>query len=164
MIVCGPCTYVLYLGPYSVFVQYISIMRCWIYVSTPSRRHVFYLWHQWRREHQHRCSNNGSSESVHLNNSDPGLTEVGAQSCAGRGESVNGQRHASEPMEIDRAPLPDPRDSKRLKRGVLLPAPPGLPCEHSFVSSILDRCSNPEQRRFALAYKKWLDTVMGPQP
>ncbi|GLD70776.1 amyloid beta A4 precursor protein-binding family A member 1, partial [Lates japonicus] len=108
----------------------------------------------WRREHQHRCSNNGSSESVHLNNSDPGLTEVGPQSCAGRGESVNGQRHASEPMEIDRAPLPDPRDSKRLKRGVLLPAPPGLPCEHSFVSSMLDRCSNPEQRRFALAYKK----------
>uniref|UniRef100_A0A3B4U050 Protein prenyltransferase alpha subunit repeat containing 1 n=1 Tax=Seriola dumerili TaxID=41447 RepID=A0A3B4U050_SERDU len=78
--------------------------------------------------------------------------------------SVNGQRHVSEPMEVDRASLPDPRDSKRLKRGVQLPAPPTLPSEHSFVSGVLDRCSNPEQRRFALAYRKWLDTVIGQQP
>ncbi|KAM9359868.1 protein prenyltransferase alpha subunit repeat-containing protein 1 [Symphorus nematophorus] len=128
------------------------------------RRHVFYLWHQWRREHQHHCSTNGGSESVHLNDSDPGLQMVGAQSCAGRGESVNGQSHASEAMEVDGASLPDPRDSKRLKRGVLLPDPPALPSEHSFVSDILDNCCNPEQRRFALAYKKWLDTVIGQQP
>ncbi|XP_041792934.1 protein prenyltransferase alpha subunit repeat-containing protein 1 [Chelmon rostratus] len=128
------------------------------------RRHVFYLWHYWRREHQHHCSNNGDSESVHLNDSDPGLQKVSAQGCAGRGESANGQRNASEAMEVDGASLPDPRDSKRLKRGVLPPDPPALPSEHSFVSSILDNCCNPEQRRFALAYKKWLDTVIGQQP
>lgn len=128
------------------------------------RRHVFYLWHSMRRESHHHCSTNGSIESVHLKDSDPVLPEAGDQSCAGHEESVNGQRHASEPMEVDGASLADSRDSKRLKRGVLLPSPPTLPSEHSFVSSILDRCSNPEQRRFALAYKKWLDTVIGQQP
>ncbi|XP_040898917.1 protein prenyltransferase alpha subunit repeat-containing protein 1 [Toxotes jaculatrix] len=128
------------------------------------RRHVFYLWYHWRREHQHHCRSNGSNESVHPDDSDPDLPEVSAQSCAGRGESVNEQTGASESMEVDRAALPDPRDSKRLKRGVLLPAPLALPSEHSFVSGILDRCPNPEQRHFALAYKKWLDTVIGHQP
>lgn len=103
-------------------------------------------------------------ESLHFSDSDPVLPEVGAQSCEGRGESVNGQRNASEPMDVDGASLPDPRDSKRLKRGVLLPTPLALPSEHSFVNGILDRCTNPEQRRFALAYKKWLDTVIGQQP
>ena len=131
-------------------------------VFTP-RRHVFYLWHHWRREHQHHCSSTtGGSNSVHPNNGDP--PKVGAPSCAGRGECVNGQKHASEAMEVDGASLPDPRDSKRLKRGVLLPSAPALPSEHSFVSGVLDSCCNPEQRRFALAYKKWLDTVIGQQP
>lgn len=162
-IVCGPCTHIVYLWPYSVFVQYISIIRCWICFH-PSRRHVFYLWHHWRREHQHHCSSNGGSELVYLNNSDPGLPEVDTQSCAGWDESVNGQRHASEPMEVDRVSLPGLRDSKRLKRGVLLPALPTLSAEHSFVSGILDRCSNSEQRHFALAYKRWLDTVIDQQP
>ncbi|XP_039659073.1 protein prenyltransferase alpha subunit repeat-containing protein 1 isoform X2 [Perca fluviatilis] len=128
------------------------------------RRHVFYLWHHWRTEHQHHRSSNGGNASVRLNNSDPTLAEVGAQSCAGRGESVNGQGHASDAMEVDGASLPDPRDSKRLKRGALLPGPPALPSEHSFVSGVLDSCGNPEQRRFALAYRKWLDTVIDQQP
>ncbi|XP_042344125.1 protein prenyltransferase alpha subunit repeat-containing protein 1 [Plectropomus leopardus] len=129
------------------------------------RRHVFYLCHHWRREHQHHCSSsNGGSTSVHLNSSEPGPPKVSGQGCAGRGEGVNGQGQAAEAMEVDGASLPDPRDSKRLKRGVLLPSPPALPSEHSFVSSVLDSCSSPEQRRFALAYKKWLDTVIGQQP
>ncbi|XP_073322796.1 protein prenyltransferase alpha subunit repeat-containing protein 1 [Pagrus major] len=129
------------------------------------RRHVFYLWHHWRREHQHYSSStNGGSELVHLNDSDPGLQTVGAQSCAGQGEGVNGQRHDGEAMEVDGASLPELRDSKRLKTGILLPDPPALSSEYSFVSSILDNCCNPEQRRFALAYEKWLDTVIGHQP
>lgn len=77
---------------------------------------------------------------------------------------MNGQRHTSEAMEVDGASLPEPCDSKRLKRGVLLHDPPALPSEYSFVSSILENCCSPEQRRFALAYKKWLDTVVGQQP
>lgn len=77
---------------------------------------------------------------------------------------MNGQKHAREAMEVDGASLPDPRDSKRLKRGILLPEPPALSSEHSFVSGILDNCCNPEQRRFALEYKKWIDAIVGQQP
>ncbi|KAG8011604.1 Protein prenyltransferase alpha subunit repeat-containing protein 1 [Nibea albiflora] len=130
------------------------------------RRHVFYLWHHWRMEHQHHCSSNGGSESVSVKDNDPGLQTVSAQSCVGRkcGESLNGQGHASEAMDVDGGSLPDPRDSKRLKRGIVLPDPPNLHSEYSFVSGIIDNCCNPEQRRFALAYKKWLDTVIGQQP
>eukprot|EP00064_Thunnus_orientalis_P006907 superscaffoldBa00000742_g6926 len=60
-------------------------------------------------------------------------------------------------MEVDGMSLPDSHDSKRLKRGACHPT---LPSEHSFVNGILDSCCNPEQRRFALAYRKWLDTVI----
>ncbi|KAK9523288.1 hypothetical protein VZT92_019690 [Zoarces viviparus] len=126
------------------------------------RRHVYYLWHHWRREHQHRCGSNRGSEPDCLNNGDPGLPKACAQSPAGEG--VNGQRHAGEAMEVDGASPPDPRDSKRLKRGVQPPSAPALPSEHGFVSGILDGCCHPEQRRFALAYKKWLDTVIDQQP
>ncbi len=135
-----------------------------MYISTPTRRHVIYLWHQWKREHQPHCSSNGGSESVHRLESDAGLQQFGSHSGAGLGAGVNEQRQTSEAMEVDGASFPDPCDSKRLKRGVLLPEPPALPSEYSFVSGILDSCCNPEQRRFALAYKKWLDTVIGPQP
>lgn len=122
----------------------------------PLRRHVFYLWHQWRRDQQHHCSTNGGS----LGDGEPDPAEGGAA------RGLNGQRHLSEPMEVDRdrASMPELRDSKRLKRGVQLAAPPTLPSEHGFLSGVLDRCSNPEQRRFALAYRKWLDTVIGQQP
>ncbi|KAM3611389.1 uncharacterized protein V6R79_017713 [Siganus canaliculatus] len=128
------------------------------------RRHVFYLCHQWRTEHQHHCSSNGGGQSAHLKDSDPGLQESCAPSCAGLEESVNGQRYASEDMDVDTASVPDPRNSKRLKRGVLQPDPLTLPSEYSFLSNILDSGCNPEQRRFALAYRKWLDTVIGQQP
>ncbi|XP_034398121.1 protein prenyltransferase alpha subunit repeat-containing protein 1 [Cyclopterus lumpus] len=132
------------------------------------RRHVYYLWHHWRGEHQQHCGSNGGGEPDRLNNGDPGLLKACAPSPASEGgaagESVNGQRHVGDAMEVDGASLPNPRDSKRLKRGVLPPSTPALPAEHSFVSGILDSCSNPEQRRFALAYRKWLDTVIGHQP
>ncbi|XP_033974297.1 protein prenyltransferase alpha subunit repeat-containing protein 1 isoform X2 [Trematomus bernacchii] len=129
------------------------------------RRHVFYLWHHWRKEQQQKGSTNGESRSEVLSsNGDPAPPTLSAQSSAGGGGGVNGQGHAAEAMEVDGASLPDPRDSKRLKTGVLPPSPPALPSEPSFVSGFLDGCCNPEQRRFALAYKKWLDTVIGQQP
>ncbi|XP_069579718.1 protein prenyltransferase alpha subunit repeat-containing protein 1 [Brachyistius frenatus] len=120
------------------------------------RRHVFYLWHQWRAERQ---SSRGDGESVQHGNSEPGVPEV----CGGEGEGLNGQRYGTEPMEVDGVTPPDPHDSKRLKRGVPLPGPPTLPSEHRFVCSVLDGRCPPEQRRFALAYRKWLDTVVGLQ-
>lgn len=159
----GLCSNILYVWPYREFVQYKPMIWCLMYASTLSRRHVFYLCHHWRREYQH-YSSNGGSELVHLNDSDPGLQTVGALNCAGRGESVNGQGHATEAMEVDGASFPELHDSKRLKTGIMLPDPPTLSSEYSFASSILDDCCNPEQRRYALAYEKWLDTVIGHQP
>lgn len=63
------------------------------------------------------------------------------------------------------APL-DSRDSKRLRRGVLAgESPPTLAAaEHGFVGAVLDGCSHPEQRRFALEYRKWIDGVANQQP
>nr|XP_040052208.1 protein prenyltransferase alpha subunit repeat-containing protein 1-like [Gasterosteus aculeatus aculeatus] len=131
------------------------------------RRHVYYLWHDWRREHKHQChrGSNGGSEPDRLENGDEGPLKACAQSPAGLGEDgVNGPRHAGEAMEVDGASLPDPRNSKRLKRGALPPGAPALPSEHGFVSGILDSDCDPEQRRFALAYRKWLDTVIVQHP
>ncbi|XP_033947744.1 protein prenyltransferase alpha subunit repeat-containing protein 1 [Pseudochaenichthys georgianus] len=128
------------------------------------RRHVFYLWHHWRREQQKGSTNGESRSGVLSSNGDPAPPTLSAQSSAGGGGGVNGQGHAAQAMEVDGASLPDPRDSKRLKTGVRPPSPPALPSEPSFVSGFLDGCCNPEQRRFALAYKKWLDTVIGQQP
>ncbi|XP_003974803.1 protein prenyltransferase alpha subunit repeat-containing protein 1 [Takifugu rubripes] len=117
------------------------------------RRHVFYLWHLWRRDLEHHCSCNGDAEAVYAS-SDSDLQAVGLQS------HVNGQPGADEAMEVEGTSLPDPHDSKRLKRGVPLPDPPSLTSEYGFVSGVLDSCCNHEQKRFAAAYKKWIDTVV----
>lgn len=54
------------------------------------------------------------------------------------------------------------RDTKRLKRGPTPPCPaPSLSAEDAFVSRILASCRSPEQHRFASAYRKWLDSVIG---
>ncbi|KAI4820472.1 hypothetical protein KUCAC02_028449, partial [Chaenocephalus aceratus] len=118
-----------------------------------------------QQQQQQKGSTNGESKSgVLSSNGDPAPPTLSAQSSAGGGGGVNGQGHAAQAMEVDGASLPDPRDIKRLKTGVRPPSPPALPSEPSFVSGFLDGCCNPEQRRFALAYKKWLDTVIGQQP
>ncbi|KAM4577484.1 protein prenyltransferase alpha subunit repeat-containing protein 1 [Odontesthes bonariensis] len=126
------------------------------------RRHVFYLWNQWK-EHQHQCHSCGESELTHLSNSDPGVPDSSPQRHVSQDDVVNRQRHATLPMEVDRVSLADPHDTKRLRRGVLLPHPPTLQTEHMFVRCTLDSCCNPEQRSLALAYRKWLDTVVGVQ-
>lgn len=120
----------------------------------PHRRHVFYLWHLWRTDLQHRCGCNGDSELV-PSDSDP--PDLGPESL------TDAQQHAGEAMEVDGASVADPRDSKRLKRGARLPDAPSLPAERSFVSGVLDGCSNQEQKRFAAAYRKWIDAVIGQQ-
>uniref|UniRef100_A0A4W4FS88 Protein prenyltransferase alpha subunit repeat containing 1 n=1 Tax=Electrophorus electricus TaxID=8005 RepID=A0A4W4FS88_ELEEL len=52
------------------------------------------------------------------------------------------------------------QDTKRLKRGPVSPWP-GLLSEHAFISQVLGTRSTPEQGRFARAYRKWLDSVIG---
>ncbi|KAM4578258.1 protein prenyltransferase alpha subunit repeat-containing protein 1 isoform 2-T2 [Fundulus diaphanus] len=129
-----------------------------IWHCTDSRRHVYYLWHQWTQD-QHPCGDGRESELNLLGTNDPGDTRP---TCAIHGGNVDRQRHVSVPMEVDGVSFPD-RDSKRLRRGILLPNLLTLQNEHIFVNSILDSCCNPEQKNFALAYKKWLDTVISAQ-
>lgn len=87
-----------------------------------------------------------------------------AQDC------VNGERHAMEVdgggSSLEAAPPPDSRDSKRLRRGVLAgePLPTLASAEHSFVGAVLDGCSHPDQRRFAMEYRKWIEGVAIQQP
>ncbi|RXN22680.1 prenyltransferase alpha subunit repeat-containing 1 [Labeo rohita] len=114
------------------------------------RRHVFYLWHQWRREHLQ----GAGSQSPPLTHTDVLLSEEPCDdSSASQAMDVDcvldGSKHGSYTQ-----------DTKRLKRGPLLPHP-GLPSEHTFVSKILTGCRSPEQSRFAIAYRKWLDSVIG---
>ncbi|XP_056142056.1 protein prenyltransferase alpha subunit repeat-containing protein 1 [Lampris incognitus] len=135
------------------------------------RRHVFYLWHQWKKEH-YCCIGNGSSDSSHLNHTDPGLSshpytvfsEGSGRDCSIRADTMSGQPNASEVMEVDVLALPFPHDTKRLKRNLLAPCFPALPSEHTFLSGLLEGCCSLEQRHFALAYKKWLNTVIGQYP
>ncbi|XP_075881763.1 protein prenyltransferase alpha subunit repeat-containing protein 1 [Nelusetta ayraudi] len=126
------------------------------------RRHVFYLWHHWRQDHGQQDGRRPDEGDA----PDPDSPTAEAQSC------VNGERHA---MEVDgggggvlvaaAALPPDPRDSKRLRRGVLAGEPPTLAAaEHGFVHAVLDGCSHAEQRRFALEYRKWIDGVANQQP
>ncbi|XP_056603070.1 protein prenyltransferase alpha subunit repeat-containing protein 1 [Triplophysa dalaica] len=112
------------------------------------RRHVFYLWHHWRKDL------GVPSHSPPLTHTDVLLSE---ETCD------NGS--ASQAMDID-CVLDGGKhgsytqDSKRLKRGPLFPYS-GLSSEHTFVSGILTGCRSPEQSRFAVAYRKWLDSVIG---
>lgn len=116
------------------------------------RRHVFYLWHQWMMKGHH-CWSKGDIDSV---------SSAAVEDVHQAWEPVIGQRREDEPMEVDRLSVMDPHDSKRLKRGVLLPNLPTLSSENGFVISVLQSCDSYEQRCFAKAYKKWLDTVVHP--
>ncbi|KAK3514163.1 hypothetical protein QTP70_005095 [Hemibagrus guttatus] len=110
------------------------------------RRHVFYLWHHWRNNSQEQ----GPLSPGHVHNllndsSDPSDEDRRFQAmdvdCTQEGNKQGGYT----------------QDSKRLKRG---PPCPTLPSEHTFISRILSSCRNPEQGRFANAYRKWLDSVI----
>ncbi|XP_016428843.1 protein prenyltransferase alpha subunit repeat-containing protein 1 isoform X1 [Sinocyclocheilus rhinocerous] len=113
------------------------------------RRHVFYLWHQWWREHLQ----GAGSQSPPLTHTDVLLSE---EPCDDSSTSqtmdvdcvLDGSKHGSYTQ-----------DTKRLKRGPLLPHPT-LPSEHTFVSRILTGCRSTEQNRFAIAYRKWLDSII----
>ncbi|XP_068506373.1 protein prenyltransferase alpha subunit repeat-containing protein 1 isoform X3 [Syngnathus scovelli] len=113
------------------------------------RRHVFYLWHQWRWEHQLIYFNSNGGTVLH-NIGDAAQLKPGAQGCGDRGAGA---------IEVDGIFLPDPCN-KRLKRGGYESNLPSLSSECTFLSAILDRQCNPEQRHFGLAYKKWLDSVI----
>uniref|UniRef100_A0A673M7H1 Protein prenyltransferase alpha subunit repeat-containing protein 1-like n=1 Tax=Sinocyclocheilus rhinocerous TaxID=307959 RepID=A0A673M7H1_9TELE len=114
------------------------------------RRHVFYLWHQWRREHlQEAGSQSPPLTHIDVLLSEEPCDEASASQAMDVDCVLDGSKHGSYTQ-----------DTKRLKRGPRLPHP-GLPSEHTFVSRILTGCRSPEQSCFAIAYRKWLDSVIG---
>uniref|UniRef100_A0A1A7XVI8 Protein prenyltransferase alpha subunit repeat containing 1 n=1 Tax=Iconisemion striatum TaxID=60296 RepID=A0A1A7XVI8_9TELE len=114
------------------------------------RRHVFYLWHHWK-EHLHDCSSTGDGQLKHLSE-----LEGRGRSCLSR------YRHGSVLMDVDLMSLADPGEDEQL-RGVLPSSALNLQTEHAFVSNLLDNCCPHEQMSLALAYRKWLDMVIGVQ-
>ncbi|MGH0132296.1 UNVERIFIED_CONTAM: hypothetical protein FKN15_059380 [Acipenser sinensis] len=52
------------------------------------------------------------------------------------------------------------QENKLLKRGPLQGCQ-DLPTEHRFITKTLTDCRNTEQARFAIAYQKWLESVLG---
>ncbi|XP_036454648.1 protein prenyltransferase alpha subunit repeat-containing protein 1 [Colossoma macropomum] len=115
------------------------------------RRHVFYLWHHWRKN----CQGTGPQSPV--------LTHTAA--LLSEASNPHDEGRSSQAMDVDCVPDSSKhggytQDTKRLKRGPVPPCP-GLPSEHLFVSRILSSCRSPEQGRFANAYRKWLDSVIG---
>ncbi|KAJ8414961.1 hypothetical protein AAFF_G00024840 [Aldrovandia affinis] len=120
------------------------------------RRHVFFLWHHWKLE----LSQASGWPPPLLNHTNESL---GVPPCptVGAGAGDGGVKSA-QAMDVDGVPAGGgyTRDSKRLKRGPLQPCP-ALPSEHSFVAKILSASRSPEQGRFATAYRKWLDSVIG---
>ncbi|KTG36769.1 hypothetical protein cypCar_00009232 [Cyprinus carpio] len=120
----------------------------------------------------------GASDDNHHNDVIPQIFDEEMELCTDLIESYPGHEtlwcHSEEPCDeasasqamdidcvLDRSKHGSyTQDIKRLKRGPLLPHP-GLPSEHTFVSEILTGCRSPEQSRFAIAYRKWLDSVIG---
>ncbi|TRY95877.1 hypothetical protein DNTS_021404 [Danionella cerebrum] len=114
------------------------------------RRHVFYLWHQWWKEH----FESSSLPSPPLSHTDALLSEETCDFSS-----------TSQAMDVDCVLDGNKlgsytQNTKRLKRGPLLPHP-GIASEHSFISRVLNCCRSSEQSRFVIAYKKWLDSVIG---
>ncbi|KAL2092077.1 hypothetical protein ACEWY4_011875 [Coilia grayii] len=152
------------------------------------RRHVFYLWYQWKQECDPGQSKGGGSPGLLNHAQEPPASAHPRPGCGpdeAEMASANGQ---PTDMEVDGkaeagvaevCQLSDgvqqssggsgnsggscyARDTKRLKRGPTPPCPPpSLPAEEAFVSSVLASCRSPEQRRFAASYRRWLGSVIG---
>ncbi|XP_078386191.1 protein prenyltransferase alpha subunit repeat-containing protein 1 isoform X1 [Cetorhinus maximus] len=112
------------------------------------RRCVFYLWHCWNRERlqvplDSSIRSDGTMDNV-------AMATAGGHSS--RGMDVDGVADAAKQGYT--------QEIKRLKRGPSLDLHSLLE-EHRFIDAILASCTNLEQARFATAYRKWLDTVIG---
>nr|XP_006004275.1 PREDICTED: protein prenyltransferase alpha subunit repeat-containing protein 1 [Latimeria chalumnae] len=114
------------------------------------RRHVFYLWHCWNNKHH--CA---SVQLQSINSSDGTLNNLQAGTAGS---------HLTQAMEVDGtvdlSKQAYTQETKRLKRGPQQQTH-GLAAEHRFIDNILTGYRDAEQARFATAYKKWLDTVIG---
>ncbi|KAI1900056.1 hypothetical protein AGOR_G00046090 [Albula goreensis] len=121
------------------------------------RRHVFFLWYHWRLELSQASRLSPPPLLNHAEEAPEGPTHPGPAEDGPR--STQQQQQQQQAMDVDGA-SGYTRDSKRLKRGPLQPRP-ALPSEHNFLAKIMSGCRSPEQARFAAAYRKWLDSVIG---
>ncbi|GCB79427.1 hypothetical protein scyTo_0017887, partial [Scyliorhinus torazame] len=112
------------------------------------RRSVFYLWHCWNRDRLQVLSDSSNRSEGTKDNVQ--MATAGSYSARG----IDGDAVA------DRAKQGYTQDIKRLKRGPSLDLHSLLE-EHRFIDAILAGCTNLEQARFATAYRKWLDMVIG---
>ncbi|XP_067886680.1 protein prenyltransferase alpha subunit repeat-containing protein 1 [Heterodontus francisci] len=112
------------------------------------RRSVFYLWHCWSRECLQVLSDSSNRNDGTVNS----LQMAAAGGYSSQGMDVDGL--------ADTAKQGYTQETKRLKRGPSLDLHSLLE-EHRFIDAILAGCTNSEQARFAVAYRKWLDTVIG---
>lgn len=106
------------------------------------RRQIVFLWYQWRRD-----TDQGHALpfcGISMDNN--------GQACSSTDRSIEGLWCEGDPMDVD------PHDPQLLRRAPVRTC--SLHAEHSFVSSLLENCCNSEQRRFALAYSKWLGSVV----
>ncbi|MBN3284348.1 PTAR1 protein, partial [Polyodon spathula] len=108
------------------------------------RRYVFFLWHHWNNK-----------QGSPLNSSDRPLDNSSSATTGGK---------SAQAMDVDGIVDPNKQvyaqETKRLKRGPLQGCQ-GLPTEHRFITKTLTDCRSTEQARFAAAYQKWLDSVLG---
>ncbi|XP_033890129.1 protein prenyltransferase alpha subunit repeat-containing protein 1-like [Acipenser ruthenus] len=108
------------------------------------RRYVFFLWHHWNHK-----------QGSPLNSRDRQLDNSSSATTGGK---------SAQAMDVDGMMDPNKQvytqETKRLKRGPLQGCQ-GLPTEHRFITKTLTDCRSTEQARFANAYQKWLDSVLG---
>ncbi|XP_048384085.1 protein prenyltransferase alpha subunit repeat-containing protein 1 isoform X2 [Stegostoma tigrinum] len=112
------------------------------------RRCVFYLWHCWNRECLQVLSDPSKRSDGMVDNAQVATLD----SYSFQGMDVDGV--------ADTAKQGYTQETKRLKRGPSLDLNSLLE-EHRFIDTILARCTNLEQARFASAYRKWLDMAIG---
>ncbi|KAK1174710.1 protein prenyltransferase alpha subunit repeat-containing protein 1-like, partial [Acipenser oxyrinchus oxyrinchus] len=101
------------------------------------RRYVFFLWHHWNNK-----------QGAPLNSSDRPLDNSSATTGGKSAQAMD----PNKPVYT--------QETKRLKWGPLQCCQ-GLPTEHRFITKTLTDCRSTEQARFAIAYRKWLDSVLG---
>lgn len=132
---------------------------------SPLRRQVVFLWYQWRRDRPDRPPHSNTDESCALHfcsipkGNGQACSSGSSSSSSSTEKSVNGLPCGADAVEVDSLPA-DPHDARLPRGGLPTSGPLVLRAEHRFVTRLLDDCCNSEQRRFALAYEKWLGTVV----
>ncbi|XP_066567282.1 protein prenyltransferase alpha subunit repeat-containing protein 1 isoform X2 [Amia ocellicauda] len=103
------------------------------------RRHIFFLWHHWNKEHYRGCG-----QASVLKSSDGTLNNTLSETTGGK---------TAQDMDVDvvldAGKQGYTQETKRLKRGPLQDCH-GLPSEHRFIAKVLNDCRSTEQSRISM--------------